>query len=85
MTPRRCPVPDQTTLSIKAEVAPRVRRGLYAIVRKRLERAADRERSGGGGDHISNKLSADVRGTLFQIGKVHGNIYNSGDGNLEGR
>jgi len=78
-------VPDQTTLTIKVEVAPRVRRGLYAIVRKRLERAADRGRSGGGGDHTSNKLSGDVRGTLFQIGKVHGNVYNGWDGNLEGR
>ncbi|HEX7302966.1 hypothetical protein [Lentzea sp.] len=66
-------MPEQTTLSIKAEVAPDVRSGLHAIAREHLADTPSRPPSGGG-DVITNSLTGTVRGTVFQIGKVHGNV-----------
>ncbi len=66
-------MPEQTTLSIKASVAPRAVGGLHPIVREHLERGAARG-APASGDVITNSLTGTVHGTVFQIGRVHGNV-----------
>ncbi|MFD9704834.1 hypothetical protein [Lentzea sp. NPDC059081] len=70
-------VPQQTTLSIKVSVAPEAVRGLHAVVREHLENAPARKASRGG-DVITNSLTGTVHGTVFQIGKVHGDVNRNG-------
>ncbi|WP_330270572.1 type II toxin-antitoxin system CcdA family antitoxin [Lentzea sp. NBC_00516] len=71
-------MPEQTTLSIKVEVAPQVAGGLSALVEKLLAsavREAKRKDRDGGRGPVVNKHSGTVHGTLFQIGNVEGNVH----------
>jgi hypothetical protein len=75
-------VPEQPTMSIRVRIAPQVAGGLTLLVRQLLtgvaaqkppkaERKARRP--------IVNRAEGTVRGTLFQIGNVEGDVNNYGD------
>ena len=70
-------MPEQTTLSIKVEVAPQVAGGLAAFVQKLLAdtvRELKRKERDASRATVVNKSSGTVHGTLFQIGNVEGNV-----------
>lgn len=66
-------MPEQTTLSIKVSVAPRVAHGLAPLVEKLLTKAGSRRRKRGG-DIITNTFSGTANETVIQIGKVRGRV-----------
>jgi hypothetical protein len=75
-------VPEQPTISIKAEIAPQVAGGLYALVERTLAKTpadkpakADRRAR----RTVVNSSEGTVRGTLFQIGNVEGGVHYYGD------
>ncbi|MDX8146017.1 hypothetical protein SK854_28175 [Lentzea sp. BCCO 10_0061] len=71
-------MPEQTTLSIKVEVAPQVVGGLSAVVEKLLAsalREAKRKERDESRAPTVNKHSGIVHGTLLQIGNVEGNVH----------
>lgn len=72
-------MPEHPTISIKVSIAPQVARGLHALVLQTLTSTATGGGPARGGDVITNSLSGTVHGTVFQIGKVHGQV-NDGRG-----
>ena len=75
-------VPEQPTISIKAEIAPQVARGLHALVEQALtkppaEKPAKDDRRAR--PTVVNSVKGTVRGTLFQIGNVEGGVHHNGD------
>ncbi|MEV6238106.1 hypothetical protein [Lentzea sp. NPDC051838] len=70
-------VPEQSSITITASLAPQVAGGLHAVATKTLAAAARStaaEKPSRGGDVITNSITAPVTGTVFQIGKVHGQV-----------
>ena len=67
-------MPEQPTMSIAVEIAPRVSSGLHALVAKYLARPGEPERPPRSGDTYINKVSGPVYDTVIQIGRVHGNV-----------
>ncbi|SDG22535.1 hypothetical protein SAMN05216553_106263 [Lentzea fradiae] len=70
-------MPEQTTLSIKAALAPHIGAGLHATVLEHV-RGAPAERSSRGGDVIHNKITGTVHGTAIQVGKINGGFHVNG-------
>jgi hypothetical protein len=69
-------------MSINVRVAPEVAGGLETLVRNVLTSAAAQQppKSGRTGrPPIINRSEGTVRGTLFQIGNVEGNVNHYGD------
>ena len=66
-------MPEQPTLSIKASIAPQIAGGLHSLVQKHHAQAAPREHRRTG-DVITNTFSGTAHDTVFQIGKVHGQV-----------
>jgi hypothetical protein len=74
-------VPEQPTMSIKVTIAPQVAAGLEALVHDVLTRAAAERKAKGShkaAGKVVNKAPSTVRGTLFQIGNVEGDIHHHG-------
>ncbi|HEX8870568.1 MAG TPA: hypothetical protein VF821_33185, partial [Lentzea sp.] len=70
-------VPEQSAITITASIAPEVAGGLHALVQKTLAEAAaaaSAEKPPRGGDVITNNFTGSNVGTVFQIGKVHGQV-----------
>jgi hypothetical protein len=75
-------VPEHPAISIKAGIAPQVAGGLSALVEKVLADVAAQQRAKGdrgARKSIVNKYEGTVRGTLFQIGNVEGDVHQHGD------
>jgi hypothetical protein len=70
-------VPEQPTMSIKVAIAPQIGGGLHSIVQNCLTSASESKKPEGrgrSGDVYRNEVSGTVHGTVFQIGKVHGDV-----------
>ncbi|MGW4212897.1 hypothetical protein ACWEIJ_33275 [Lentzea sp. NPDC004789] len=66
-------MPEQPTMSIKVEVAPRIIGGLHALARKHLTDAAAKKPARTKAVN-KNSVSGAVRGTVFQIGQMYGQV-----------
>ena len=70
-------MPEQPAITIKAGIAPEVAGGLHSLVEKVLTSAAAEQRvqdDRGARKTIVNRSEGTVRGTLFQIGNVEGDV-----------
>lgn len=75
-------MPEHPVISIKAGIAPQVAGGLHALVEKVLTGAAAERQvksDRGARKTIINRSEGTVRGTLFQIGNVEGDVHHHGD------
>ncbi len=75
-------MPEQPAISITVTIAPQVAGGVHALVRKTLAEAAAQappKDSRKAPRTITNSQTGTVRGTLFQIGNVEGDIHHHGN------
>ena len=66
-------VPELATMSITVTLAPRVRAGLYALLRARLS-STPAQTAGDGGGGVVNLITGDVTGASIQAGTIQGPI-----------
>jgi hypothetical protein len=70
-------VPEQPTMSIKVSMAPQIAGGLHSLVQNLLTSASEIKTPKGRGSSdgsINNEISGTVHGTVFQIGRVNGDM-----------
>jgi hypothetical protein len=65
-------VPEQPTLSIKVAVAPQIAGGLHALAQEHLTRALAAEKPARTEGSVTNTISGNVHGHVYQGGDVHG-------------